>query len=70
MPTHNVSRPEPKPIRHTVRLTGPELVEALRDYAAKNDIDLPEGDSFVWGLDNQQPRIDDTRLTLVVDADQ
>ena len=63
--TKNV--PEPQKTRYTRRFEMEELKVALREYLERNGVEVPDGESFVWGVENDSYGFS-RRITFVVDA--
>ena len=63
--TKNV--PEPQKTRYTRRFEMEELKVALREYLERNGVEVPDGESFVWGVEDGIYGAC-RRITFVVDA--
>ena len=64
--TKNV--PEPQKTRYTRRFEMEELKVALREYLERNGVKVPDGESFVWGVENGIYGDCHRRITFVVDV--
>jgi hypothetical protein len=67
MPKYEVQHPMPQHISHRVKVPRDEVIEALRDYAIKNGISLPDGEWGVWGVE-RNAFDGEQSLTLTVSA--
>ena len=70
MPKYEKWEPRPKPIEHRVHFSHAEVIEALRDMAARNGIQIPNGKTRLLGLEHPRIGRDSERteaLTLVID---
>ncbi len=67
MPEYTKHPPDRPCTRHKVAFSKSEVIEALSDYARKGGLSLPDGECFVWGIDQTRSPGYEESLTLVVD---
>ena len=64
-----VNHPEPRPVRYTRVFSEEELISALSMYLEANGISVPQGNTFVWGIEDHHRRaISSETVTLVIDS--
>lgn len=62
--------PDPQPVRHTRIFSEEEVAIALAFYLRANGVEVPEGKTFVWGLENRECHGEyKSHVTLVIDVD-
>ena len=62
--------PDPRPVRHTRIFSEDEVAIALAFYLRAHGVEVPEGKTFVWGIEGRECHGGDERnVTLVVDVD-
>ena len=62
--------PEPQPVRHTRLFSEQEVATALAFYLRANGVEVPEGRTFLWGLESNECHGKyESHVTLVVDVD-
>ena len=62
--------PDPQPVRHTRIFSEEEVAIALAFYLRANGIEVPEGRTFVWGIEDRECHGGyKSHVTLVVDVD-
>ena len=60
--------PTPQPIRHTRYFCKEEVAEALKFYLRAHGVEVPEGRTFVWGIETKACMGDEEEtITLVID---
>ncbi len=69
MPDYRIEKPEPRPVKHIVKFTRDEVIEALTRHAAYNKIILPDGQIGLWGLDEHDTHMREQVITLTVEEE-
>lgn len=69
LPGFIVHTPNPQPVRHTRIFSKEEVIKALSLYLEVNGVSVPEGKTFLWGLEPRDCHGDsEESVTLVIDS--
>lgn len=62
--------PAPQPVRHTRIFSEKEIATALAFYLRANGVEVPEGKTFIWGIEDREHHgAYESHITLVIDVD-